>query len=151
ESIPELTSKGFDADVYWRTPVPGLSIQGGVSYADTKYGDFGPNDLSNPTRFPQLSLLPGAQMSFAPKWTASTAFTWTGEVAGLRTTANLTARYSDEYNTGSDLVPFKMQEAYTLVNGRIGIGPQDRKWTLEIWGQNLTDVNYYQVVINAPM
>src|SRR5690606_11581752 len=37
ESIPELTSKGFDADVYWRTPVQGLSLQGGVSYADTKY------------------------------------------------------------------------------------------------------------------
>ena len=151
ESIPDLESKGFDADLYWRTPLPGLSVQGGVSYADTKYGNFKATDLINPSHFPGLSLLPGQQVSFAPKWTSSLALSWTGSLGELRTTANLTAKYSSEYNTGSDLIAFKNQEAYTLLNGRVTIGPKNRRWTVEIWGQNLTDQVYKQVVINAPL
>ncbi|MDC7682357.1 TonB-dependent receptor [Asticcacaulis sp. BYS171W] len=152
ESIPELKSKGVDADIYWTTPIRGLSVQGGVAYADTKYGTFTASDLSNPARFPQLSLLPGSQMSFAPKWTSTLAVTWSGNVASnLRLSGNLSAKYSSEYNTGSDLIPYKMQDSYTLLNGRIGIGASDQKWMLEFWAQNLTDETYKQVVINAPL
>lgn len=151
ESIPEVSSKGFDADFMWRTPITGLTIQGGVSYADTKYGQFAAADLDNPAHFPGLSLLPGSQMSFAPKWTSSTSVSWNHDFGDLRASASVTAKYSSEYNTGSDLIPFKLQEAYTLVNGRFGIGAADRKWTVEVWGQNMTDVNYRQVVLNAPL
>jgi outer membrane receptor protein involved in Fe transport len=151
ETIPELTSKGVDIDFYWSTPIKGLSIQGGASYADTKYGTFTAAQLNTPANFPQLSLLPGATMSFAPEWTSSAAVTWSGMMAGLRTSANLTAKYTDEYNTGSDLLPKKVQEAFTLVNGRIAIGAPNRAWTLEVWGQNLTDEVYKQVAFNGPL
>ncbi|ESQ74151.1 hypothetical protein ABAC402_16000 [Asticcacaulis sp. AC402] len=151
ESIPQVNSKGFDADFSWRTPLTGLTIAGGLTYADTVYGDFTAADLINPTHFPGLSLLPGATVSFAPKWSGSTAISWGGNIGDLRAFANVTAKYSSEYNTGSDLIAFKEQEAYTLVNGRVGIGAQDRRWTLELWGQNLTDETYRQVVINGPL
>ncbi|MFT3996289.1 MAG: TonB-dependent receptor [Asticcacaulis sp.] len=152
ESIPELKSKGVDADIYWSTPIRGLSVQGGVAYADTKYGVFTASDLSNPSRFSQLSLLPGSRMSFAPEWTSSLAVTWSGNISeNLRATGNLSAKYSSEYNTGSDLIPFKAQDGYTLLNARFGIGASDQKWMLEFWAQNLTDETYKQVVINAPL
>ena len=151
ETIPTLNSKGVDADLYWKTPVPGLSFQGGISYADTKYGQFGASQLSNPADFPGLSLLPGAQVSFAPKWTSTAALTWTHDVAGLRASANLTAKYTSSYNTGSDLIPYKAQGSYTLVNGRIGIGAPNQRWTVELWSQNLTNVSYKQVVFAAPL
>jgi len=151
ESIPELTSKGIDADMYWRTPVPGLSFQGGVTYSDTKYGQFAAGDLLNPAHFAFLSNLPGQQMSFAPKWSSSAALSWQHTFGGMRAFANVAAKYSSKYNTGSDLFPEKEQEAYTLVNARFGIGPANRLWTVELWGQNLTDETYRQVVINAPL
>lgn len=151
ESIPTLTSKGIDADMAWRTPIPGLSFQGGITYADTKYGNFTAADLDNPSHFAGLSLLPGSQVSFAPKWSSSAAFSWQNTFGNLRASANLTAKYSSEYNTGSDLDPNKMQEAFTVVNGRVAIGAADRRWTVELWGQNLTDVTVRQVVINAPL
>jgi len=151
ESIPELSSTGFDADVYWKTPIAGLSFQGGVSYADTKYDDFTAADLDNPAHFPGLSLLPGAQVSFAPKWTSSGSLTWGHTFSNLRVGANITAKYTSDYNTGSDLIPYKMQDSYTLINGRLSIGSADRRWTVELWGQNLTDETYKQVVINAPL
>src|SRR5690606_1041909 len=38
-SIPEVVSQGIDAEVLWQTPTPGLSVQGGFTWAKTEYGD----------------------------------------------------------------------------------------------------------------
>ena len=152
ESIPELSSEGVDADFFWFTPIQGLTLQGGVTYADTRYGDFTAADLSVPSRFPSLSLLPGAQMSFAPEWSFSSAISFDRSIGhGLRFLANLSGKYTSEYNTGSDLLPLKMNDAMTLFNGRIGIASEDDRWSLEVWGQNLTDEEYYQVAFNGPL
>jgi hypothetical protein len=39
----------------------------------------------------------------------------------------------------------------TLVNGRIGISSADKRWAIEFWGVNLTDVHYKQVAFDAPL
>ena len=39
----------------------------------------------------------------------------------------------------------------TLVNGRIGIGAKDDRWTVEVWAQNLFDEDYHQVAFNGPL
>lgn len=151
ETIPELVSKGIDADVYWRTPIRGLSVQGGLTYADTKYGKFIASDLLIPSHFTSLSLLPGARMSFAPQVSASLSANWAGDIGGLKASWALSTKYMSKYNTGSDLVPYKMQDAYALINGRVGIGSQSGRWTFEVWGNNLADETYYQTVISAPL
>jgi outer membrane receptor protein involved in Fe transport len=38
-----------------------------------------------------------------------------------------------------------------VFNGRIAFGTRDERWSLELWGQNLTDEDYYQVVFDAPL
>ena len=152
ESIPDLKSRGVDADMVWFTPIEGLSFQGGVTYTDAKYGDFTGADLSNPARFPQLSLLPGARASFAPEWSLTGALAFDRSLGGgLRGGFNLSAKYSTEYNTGSDLLPYKNQEAFTVVNGRISIGSEDERWTVDVWGQNLLQEEYTQVAFAAPL
>ncbi|WP_332659724.1 TonB-dependent receptor [Brevundimonas sp.] len=152
ESIPELTSRGIDADMVWFTPIEGLSFQGGVTYTDAQYGNFTAADLSSPGNFPQLSLLPGARASFAPEWSATGSINYDRSMGnGLRAGFSLAAKYMDDYNTGSDLLPYKMQEAFTTVNGRIMLGTEDERWTAEFWVQNLTDEEYIQVAYNAPL
>ena len=152
ESIPELTTRGVDADFLWFTPVEGLSFQGGVTYTDAKYGNFTAADLTSPGNFPQLSLLPGSRASFAPEWSATGSVNFDRSIGnGLRIGMSLAAKYSTEYNTGSDLLPYKMQDALTLLNGRITLGTDDERWTVEIWGQNLTDEEYVQVAYNGPL
>jgi len=152
ESIPEVTTEGVDADFVWFTPVEGLSFSGGVTYADTKYGNFTAADLTNPGNFPQLSLLPGARASFAPEWSATAAVAFDRSIgSGMKMGLNLSAKYSTEFNTGSDLLPYKMQDAMTLLNGRITLGAEDDRWALDLWAQNLTDEEYKQVAINAPL
>lgn len=152
ESIPELTSRGIDADFMWFTPIEGLTLSGGVTWADTKYGHFVATDLTNPTNFPQLSLLPGATASFAPDWSGSFSLSYDRSLGnGLRGGFSLAAKYMSEYNTGSDLLPYKMQDAYTTVNGRITLGTEDERWTVDLWAQNLTNEEYVQVAYNAPL
>jgi outer membrane receptor protein involved in Fe transport len=44
-----------------------------------------------------------------------------------------------------------VQDALTLVNARLGIGAQNKRWMLEAWAQNLTNEKYYQVVFDATL
>jgi hypothetical protein len=55
------------------------------------------------------------------------------------------------FNTGSDLFPEKYQDAFTVVNGRIGIRGPNNAWSLEFWAQNLFDEKFQQVAFNAPI
>lgn len=152
ESIPELTTKGVDADLMWFTPIEGLTVSSGLTYTDAAYGRFTAADLTSSARFPQLSLLPGARPSFAPEWSASGSINFDRSIGnGLRAGFALSAKYMTEYNTGSDLIPFKMQDAFTVVNGRVSIGSESELWTLDVWAQNLTDEEYVQVAFNSPL
>jgi len=58
-------------------------------------------------------------------------------------------KYSSSYNTGSDLNPNKMEGGYGLMDARLGFGPQDDKWAMEVWSQNLLNKYYYQVAFDA--
>ena len=41
--------------------------------------------------------------------------------------------------------------AFTVVNGRVSIGSEDERWTVEVWGQNLLQEEYTQVGFAAPL
>ncbi|MDP3592775.1 MAG: TonB-dependent receptor, partial [Phenylobacterium sp.] len=59
------------------------------------------------------------------------------------------AKYQSSYNTGSNLDPVKNQPGFTLVNARVGIGPDDKSWQVEAWAQNIFDEYYTQVGFDA--
>lgn len=144
-AIPELTTRGVDADMLWQTRVPGLSLQGGMIYTDARYGDDALPDAA-------LALLPGSTASFAPKWAFTGGVTYQWDFNSyLMGRFNVGAKHSTEYNTGSDLSPFKVQPAYTLVNARLTIGAINKHWSVELWGNNLTNKTYTQVGFDAPI
>lgn len=150
ESIPELKSRGVDADFLWFSPIEGLTFQGGVTWTEAEYGNFTAADMANPGNFPQLSLLPGATASFAPEWSSSLSVNFDRNIGDdVRVGFSLAGKYMSDYNTGSDLLPYKQQDAFTTLNGRFLIGSADERWTAEFWVQNLTDEEYIQVAYNA--
>jgi outer membrane receptor protein involved in Fe transport len=143
-AISEVTSTGVDADVIYRTPF-GLGIQGGVTYAITEITDFGPAaTVVVPNRL-------NDRLGFAPIWSGSLSVTYNRDIGNYALGSNIGAKYNSSYNTGSNLDPRKLQEAYTVVNARLGFGAQDQTWTVELWGQNLTNEDYYQVAFDAPL
>ena len=144
-SIPELKSHGVDIDMMWQTPLDGLSLQGGATFLEATFGD----DLLPDA---DLRLLPGATPGFMPKWQANASMTYEWNFAGnLLGRVYIGARHTSDYNTGSDLDPQKLQEAYTLVDARVVIGSQNRRWAVELWGRNLADKTYSQVGFDAPI
>ena len=158
-SIPEVTSQGLDAELLWQA-TPGLMLQTGLVYADTKYGknipgcDFvGPGQTSAACpSIGQLYKLPGAQMSFAPEWSWSASVTYEWDIGeNLEGRFNIGGKWMSEYNTGSDLDAEKQQDAYAVVNARVGIGSRDRRWQLELWGLNIFDQDYVQVAFDGPL
>jgi outer membrane receptor protein involved in Fe transport len=160
-SIPEVVSKGLDAELLWQPKaVPGLMLQTGLMYADTKYGNSIPGcDFVGPGALtPQcpaigaLYKLPGAQMSFAPKLSGSASLTYEWDIgSSLEGRFNIGGKYMSSYNTGSDLDAEKHQSAYTVANLRVGIGSRDRKWQVELWGTNVFNTKYVQVGFDGPL
>jgi iron complex outermembrane recepter protein len=154
-SLPKVVSKGVDLDFAWATPLPGFTISGGVTQDLTNITNFG--DAVNQSYFcggagnTQCTFRENNRLSFAPLWSGTLSASYqvplTGSL-GLRT--SLEEKYSSSYNTGSDLDPRKVQGAYGLLNGRLGIGALDESWALEIWGANLTNKYYYAVAFDSP-
>ncbi|HEX4592865.1 MAG TPA: TonB-dependent receptor [Bryobacteraceae bacterium] len=151
-SIPHVESKGAEFNVAWATPLSGLSLSGGVTYAFTNITEFGnaaylfaPN-----TADPNLPRL-NNRLSFAPLWSGVASATYRAPItSSLEFRASVSEKYNSSYNTGSDLDPRKLQGAYGILNGRIGVAAPDDKWAVEAWGANLADKYYYQVAFDAP-
>ena len=146
-SIPSVISKGVDVDMLWSTSLRGLTFQGGIVYADSRYGNFTPS----PGDATQL-LLPNSRISFAPLWTGTIAGSYEVPLgAALKLLGNLAYKYSAQYNTGADLNPHKLQGGYGVLDARIGLGSGSDRWTVEAWAQNALNKDYYQVVFDQPL
>jgi len=141
-SVPKVVSKGVDLDFLWFTPIDGLTLNGGVTYAETYYPKSNPLFLGGN--------LPGARLSLAPMWSGSLGVTYerniTDELVGRFA---INSKSVSSYNTGSDLDPVKNQPGFTLVNARVGLSSADKRWAVEAFAQNLFDDTYYQVGFNA--
>lgn len=155
-TVPEVTVDGVELDAIWRTPIEGLSIQGGAAYNDAEYGD----DTGwvaanrNPiTGEATLGRLPNNQLTNSPLLTATAAFTYERPIFGgaLTFLGYFDARYVGEQNTGSDLRLSKTQPEYTLANARIGLSSPDERWAFELWGRNIFDQEYAQIMFDAPL
>jgi outer membrane receptor protein involved in Fe transport len=145
-SLPRVVSQGVDLDFLWYTPYEALTFQGGVTYAETEIREFGPALRLFATNRKDDTL------SFAPKWSGSLSTTFEQPFASsMLFRANVGAKYMSEYNTGSNLAPTKIQGSMTLVNARVSIGADDEAWAIELWSQNLTDKDYYQVGFDATL
>ncbi len=147
-SVPQVVSKGVDADFVWLAS-KAFNVQGGVTYADTRY-DLSAAQLA--TLQSQTGFLGGqhSRLSLAPLWSASLSGTYTLDLGSTyMARLNLGAKYSSGYNTGSDLDPGKYQSGYVVANGRIAFGPKDGRFSAEIWAENLLNTNYQQIAFNS--
>ena len=134
------------------SPIRDLTMTMGITYADTSYEDNLVGTDNGAPLDPALRLLPGDNLSNAPEVVGTASLSWTPPIgnSGLSGLFFINARTTGDYNTGSDLLYGKEQDGYTLVNGRIGITGPDRAWGVELWANNLFDVDYTQVAFNTP-
>jgi iron complex outermembrane recepter protein len=134
------------------TPVDSLRVSSGFTYAQTKYRQNLVGSTTGAPLDPALRRLPGQFMSNAPEAVITYSIAWTPDIgtSGLSALVYVDGRTTTDYNTGSDLFPQKAQDGYTVMNARLGLRGEDSKWSLELWVQNIFNVDYAQVAFNTP-
>ncbi|HYC99108.1 TonB-dependent receptor [Brevundimonas sp.] len=86
----------------------------------------------------------------APEWTGYLGFTWIGDVAGGELAVTPSISYRGDYSQFEFPNPILDQEAYSLVDlSIVWTDPSDR-YTLGLYGKNLTDEEYRVGGYNFP-
>ena len=148
---PGVVAKGFEIETFLR-PARYVSVNMGLTYVDTLYRrnlvGTGGRPLS-----PVLFQLPGRGVSNAAKYVATAGISWTPPIgsSGMSALVYLDTRLQSDTNTGSNLDIEKEQDAFAVFNGRIGLFGRDRRWGVELWGQNLFNKQYYQIGADMPL
>ncbi|MEA3080360.1 MAG: iron complex outerrane recepter protein [Sphingomonadales bacterium] len=145
-----VSSKGLELESTW-TPMRDLTLTAGYAYADTKYRHNLIGSSAGEPLDPALFLLPGQNLSNAPKHTVTGSVAITPPIGpGLTGLLYFDGRYTSKFNTGSDLFPEKLQKGFFVANARVGVRDSADRWAIELWAQNLFDTNYEQVAFNGP-
>ncbi|NRD90843.1 hypothetical protein C8024_17435 [Sphingopyxis sp. BSNA05] len=109
----ELTTKGFDIDWSWRTPVEGLNLSGAIGYTDAKFTDtFISQDPDGIPGNADDVDINGRTAARAPKWSGNIAFDWTvpmGDAIELGLNGN--AAYSSSYLPATIISPIMSRTA----------------------------------------
>ncbi|WP_260599850.1 TonB-dependent receptor domain-containing protein [Sphingomonas endolithica] len=146
-----VISQGVELEGTLR-PSRDVTFTAGYTYSDTFFRKNLVGNSQGEALDPALFLLPGSQLSNAPKHVVTTAATWTPDIGsnGLSGLVYIDSRLSSDFNTGSDLAPEKKQDGFALVNARIGLRGRDQLWAIEFWAQNVFNKDYIQVAFNTP-
>jgi len=154
----EAKTKGFEAELGWR-PLPDAdwTLSGGLAYVDARWGDF-PNGPCWPGQTPAEGCIGGVQqdltdepLPFTPKWTGNLASHYeTPVAANLNLTLDVGVSFRSGTLYGFPNNPNLHQSGYALWNAAVGIGPEDGRWKVSVFGKNLTDERYSLVYFNTP-
>ena len=134
-------NKGVEAEIS-ATPLPGLSIDGSVSYIKSKLTKLSPALGTNYD--------PSDPATFSPAWQASGGVQYKAQLGDSGSlTPRLDFNYNDKQFTGRALGDAYYLPAYTLLNGRLTW--RNAKEDLEISGSvtNLTNKYYYNAIFSA--
>lgn len=152
ENAARSRSKGAEIEITAR-PLPGLSLQAGVSYLDARYLSFPeaivytprpvgpgmiPGSLGNSATSTDIS---GERTERSPEWTATFAGSYKIELANggsIVPSGNIYYSSSYIFGAGGRL----RQPAYALVNAEVAWNLPNGL-TVAAWAKNLTDKTYY--------
>ncbi len=128
----EVTTKGIDGSLGWRTPVTGLNLSGNVSLLSGKF--------TKPFQTSPGVDLEGRDAANAPRFSGNLAFDWSipmGDSLVVGLGGN--ALYSSSRFTAQTAFNDYKQNAYASFDAAISIGHPDGLWKLSLIGTDLTD------------
>ena len=142
-NVASAKSTGFELETVVR-PDDNLTINAGLTYTNARY----PGDCDGGNPSPNVTTLCGNSLTNAPKIVAIMGANYEREIGdSMRWFLNGQIRTESDRRTSTQAlflgttnpVPFDVQDGNTKINLRAGIGSIDETWTLEVWGNNITD------------
>ena len=140
-SAPEATTTGFEAEAQISVS-DNLNIGVQYTFAEAEYSE----------AFASAGIAEGAEMNNAPENTAGITATYTRDLSnGMKGLAFVGLSYESEYNGSAGLEADRIQDAFTMVQSRLGVYSQDDKYGLELWCRNCTNEAVAQVIFSSPV
>jgi iron complex outermembrane recepter protein len=138
-NAPELISQGVEVEGGAHI-TDHLSFTGGVTWNDATYD----KDAFSPSTG-ELLVPKGTTLAYASKWVSTAAVTYRQPISDdLEALFYIDARYNSSAPTATlARNPLKDNAAYAIVDGRISLGSPEGRWSVEVWGRNLTDETYF--------
>ena len=141
-AAPEVTTTGLEAEAQISVS-DNLNI--GVQYtlAEAEYSE----------AFATVEIAEGATMNNAPEHTAGINATYTRDIPNTNLKGMVFGglTYESEYNASAGLEADRIQDDFTMVQGRLGVYSQDDKYGLELWCRNCTNEAVAQVIFTSPV
>ncbi|MBK1970261.1 MULTISPECIES: TonB-dependent receptor [Brevundimonas] len=116
-----------------------LTANFAVGYLDSKFEKFIRYNLVT-QQYEDISDL--VVLQNAPKWTGYLGLTWQGQLAGGALAVTPSVSYRDDYSQFEYPNADLDQEAFALVDLSIVWTDPSNKWTVGLYGKNLTDEEY---------
>lgn len=132
-----------------------IELGASLAYLDHEYGSY----TGGPCTARQQSDddcteqdLSGERGAYAPEWSGTLYADYNRQVSdNWLLSARLDLAYKDDFFTDGDLDPASLQEAYTKINARLALSTLDERWTVAVFGRNLTDEATLTASLDAPL
>lgn len=124
---------GAEASAVLR-PVEGLTLQSGIGLLHSELGTF----ATGPIPFT------GKRFSNAPNFTFNALARYQTPVigSGFRLIGQVDVQHESSAEKDATNDPFVFQRPFWLLNARLAVATENKKWELAVWGKNLTDEQY---------
>ena len=144
-NIPESEVLGAELEMTWYL-TDRLKWHLGVAYVDTEITEFQSIDLVNSTFLNEVFFdASGFHLDNAPEWQVNSTVSYEWPLTdALNVRAAVDVAYKDDNvgsiaeENGNYFIP-----DYTIVNARLGIASTDDRWSVTVWGRNITDEFYW--------
>ena len=150
-NVPKAQSRGFELEALALPPINGLQVAFNYTYADSEY----PSDCdeNDPNAAAAVSSLCGAQFTNSPKNVVTGGVDYDSYFGdGMRWFVSINGRWEDDRRTSTQPeLDFDIQKSNFKLNARVGFGRDDNRWTVELWGSNVTDKQTKNVTFNVPL
>jgi len=145
-------------------PVHGLRLDAAVGYLDatfSKYQGTTPDIVSTPfgpiaetvsvdCTVQHYGLQPGACVpQLSPKWTVHAGVSYDFQTEHGTITPNLSYSYSSTYFSDNTNDPVGRVNAHGTLDGALSYQSADRRWSIALWGRNITDARYILGIFDA--
>lgn len=147
-NVPEAISQGVELELAAR-PWRNLTLNAGAVYNDAHYDttvNFNAPGVADP--FFRNWVFSGDPFAFAPEWTVTGGAMYDvplGSANDVHARFYIDGRWNSGYRTQTlsrDPTGGTDNDAFAIFDGRISLGPQNGRWSVEFWGRNLTDETY---------
>ena len=141
-NVPKSRINGAELELQW-LPAPGLDINFGIAYLDTKVEQWDAVD-NDASAWPVVVTrdASGLELAQSPKWQYNGLAKYEWSIMGALM-MEVALDFSYKGKTTGGAAPSGATDAYTIYNTRIAIGQADGKWRLLLWARNLADTYYY--------